>query len=104
MTKFRGNIGLKRGATETSPGIFTQTIDEMEVSGEMRGLGARWQSMEMNDSLSARHVLSIITPEDSIINFTETVYVWWQGRKWSVISIEYKRPRIELRLGGLYNG
>jgi len=47
--------------------------------------------------------LSIITPEDSIINFTEVVYIWWQGRKWSVRSIEYKRPRIELTLGGLYN-
>lgn len=104
MTKFRGNIGLNRGPVETDPGIYVQTIDEMEVSGEMRGLGARWQSMEMGDSLSARHVLSIITPEDSIITFTEAVYVLWQGRKWSVVSIEYKRPRIELRLGGLYNG
>lgn len=104
MTKFRGNIGINRGPEETDPGIFVQEIVEVEVTGEIRGLGARWQNAEMRDSLRARHVLSIITPEDSIVDFTEVVYIWWQAQKWSVVSIEYKRPRIELRLGGLYNG
>ncbi len=104
MTRFRGNIGINRGPEETDPGVYAKIIDEIEVTGEIRGLSTRWQNAEMRDSLRARHVLSIITPEDSIINFTEVVYIWWQGRKWSVVSIEYKRPRIELRLGELYNG
>ena len=104
MSRFRGNIGMNRGPVETDPGVFTQTIEEVEVSGEIRGLGLRWQNAEMRDSLRARHVLSIITPEHSIIDFTEVVYIWWQGRQWSVVAIEYKRPRIELTLGGLYNG
>ena len=104
MTKFRGPIGIDRGAEEISPGIFEPSIDEVEVTGEMRNLAARWQNHEQRDSVSARHVLSIVTPESSIINFTEVVYILWQSRKWSVVSIEYKRPRIELTLGGLYNG
>jgi hypothetical protein len=104
MTKFRGSIGINRGSVESSPGIFEPSIEEVEVTGEMRNLSARWQSHEQRDSVSARHVLSIVTPENSIINFTEVVYVIWQSQKWSVVSIEYKRPRIELRLGGLYNG
>jgi hypothetical protein len=104
MTKFRGSIGIDRGSVETSPGIFEPNIEEVEITGEMRNLSARWQSHEQRDSVSARHVLSIVTPENSIIDFSEVVYIIWQMRKWSVVSIEYKRPRIELALGGLYNG
>ena len=104
MTKFRGSIGIDRGSVENSPGVFEPFIEEVEVTGEMRNLSARWQSHEQRDSVSARHVLSIVTPENSIIDFTEVVYVVWQSWKWSVVSIEYKRPRIELTLGGSYNG
>lgn len=104
MTKFRGFIGLNRGAVETSdPGIYEETIEEVEVTGEIRNIGARWQNAGLGETVSARHVLSILTPEDSIIKFTEAVYIWWQNRKWAVVSIEYKRPRVELGLGGLYN-
>lgn len=104
MTKFWGSIGINRGSKESAPGIFEEVIEEVEVAGEIRNLGARWQRHAMEKTVSARHVLSIVTPENSIINFTEVVYVIWQGRKWSIVSIEYKRPRIELTLGGLYNG
>jgi len=104
MAKFWGKIGINRGAVEGAPGIFTPTIEEVEVSGEMRLIGARWSNHELGDSVSAKHVLSIITPEDSTIDFTEVVYIVWQGRNWSVRTIQYKRPRVELTLGGKYNG
>ena len=105
MSKFSGSIGINRGAIETAPGIFDPSIEEVEVVGEIRNQVARWQSHEQRDTVSARHVLSIVTPEDSMqIDFTEVVYIIWLGRKWSVVAIQYKRPRIELTLGGLYNG
>ena len=104
MSKFRGSIGINRGSVETSPGIFEPSIEELEVTGEMRNLSAKWRSHEQRESVSIRHALSIVTPEDSIIDYTEVVYVIWQSQKWSVVSIEYKRPRIELALGGVYNG
>ena len=101
--RFWGKIGVSRGPQETDPGIFLVTIDEVEVSGEMRGIGARWQDMTAKDP-TARHVLSMITPEESELDINEVVYIWWKGRQWSVNSIEYKPPRVELRLGGIYNG
>lgn len=104
MTRFRGNIGLNRGPVETSPGIFEQLIEDVEVVGNLLSLGFRWPEVGMQDSLSAKHILSIITPEDESVDFNEVVYVEWNGRKWNVNSIEYKRPRINLTLGGLYNG
>lgn len=104
MSRFRGYIGLNRGTKEIEPGIFEPVIEEVEVTGEIRHSGPRWSAQGMRDSLSARHVLSTVTPEDKIAEFTEVVYIWWQDRKWSVTEIEYKRPRIELTIGGLYNG
>ncbi len=104
MTKFRGSIGINRGSVETSPGIFEATIEDVEVTGEIRNIRSRWPNHGQGEEVSARHVLSIVTPEDSVIDYTEVVYIWWQGRKWSVRAIEYKRPRIELSLGGLYHG
>ena len=104
MARYLGNIGINRGIFETSPGIPEVLIEEVEVQGEMRSLGLRWPEAGMGDQLSARHILSIVTPEDTIIDFTEVVWIEWQGRKWDVDSIEYKRPRVELGLGGLYSG
>jgi hypothetical protein len=104
MTKFRGNIGLNRGPVESDPGIFSQVIEDVEVTGEMLNLGLGWQGVGMQDSLSAKHILSIIIPEEESVEFNEVVYVEWHSRRWNVTSIEYKRPRINLTLGGLYNG
>jgi len=104
MARFWGLLGLNRGYTETSPGTFTNVIDEVEVNGEMRKQNIRWSNAEMRDSISAKTVLSIVTPEDSVIDFTEAVYVIWMGKKWSILAIDYIRPRVELTLGGFYNG
>lgn len=104
MSRFWGIIGLNRGFVETAPGVHTSNIEELEVDGEMRNLGARMPNAGQRDGVKARHVLSIVTPEDSVVDFTEVVYIIWQTRKWAVVAIEYKRPRIELTLGGLYNG
>ncbi len=104
MAKFWGTIGINRGAIEGEPGILTPNIEEVQVAGNMRLEGARWRNHELGDSVTARHVLSIVTLEDSTINFAEAVYISWQNQKWSVVAIKYIRPRIELTLGGLYNG
>ena len=104
MSRFWGTIGLNRGFVETAPGVHKSTIEELEVDGEMRNLGARTPAAGQREGVKARHVLSIVTPDDGEIDFTEVVYIVWHGRKWAAVAIEYKRPRVELTLGGLYNG
>lgn len=104
MARFWGLLGLNRGYTETAPGTFTNVIDEVEVNGEMRRQNLKWSNAGMRDSISAKTTLSVVTPEDSVIDFAEAVYVIWLGKKWSIIGIDYIRPRVELTLGGLYNG
>lgn len=104
MAKFRGKIGMNRGPVETGPGIFTRTIEDVEVSGEMKSIGLRWPAAGMQDGIKAKHILSIIVPEKESIEFNEVVYVIWHNVKWSVVDISYERPRINLTLGGRYNG
>lgn len=104
MTKFRGIIGIDRGPREISPGVYKQYIEEVTVTGEMRNDKLGWSPHNLGDTVRAQHLLSIITPEESSIDFNSTVYIEWQGRKWSVQALQYKRPRVELTLGGLYNG
>ena len=97
-------MGINRGLVETEPGVVNQYIEEVMVTGQLRSVGTRWSQHGMNDTVKAKHVLSVVTPEDSDVDFTEVVYITWRTKKWSVTAIEYKRPRIELTLGGLYNG
>jgi len=104
MARFQGKIGMNRGPVETEPGIFTVTTDEIEVSGTMMSLGARWSAGGFQEGLSVKHILSILVPEKESIDFNEVVYVIWHDRKWKIASISYERPRINLTLGGLYNG
>lgn len=106
MTRFWGIIGVDRGPQEraTEPGIYDRVIEDIQVSGELRQTRLTWQQASLGEGVRAQHVLSMIAPDDSDINFTEVVYVEWQGRKWAVVSITYKRPRVEFTLGGLYNG
>jgi len=104
MSRFFGAIGIKRDPVQTSPGVYDPVIEEVEVKGEIRNIRAAWQANQLYDTVQARHVLSIIAPEEAITEYHEVVYILWQNVKWSVVSIEYKPPRIEFGLGGVYNG
>jgi hypothetical protein len=105
MARYKGVIGVKQEAVETSPGIFEESIIELPVTGEMRRQSLRWLSGELSqDKVNAGHQLSIIASEASITGMMDVVYITWQGKKWVVKTIEYQRPRINLTLGGIYNG
>lgn len=104
MTRFVGLIGVKEDPVEIRPGIFESTITETKISGNIRIGNVRHRDSELQqDSVTANHVVSIIATEASMADYSSVVYITWQGRKWSVKSIEYIRPRINMTLGGLYN-
>ena len=107
MTRFSGLIGIARGPEESdsNPGVYEEVIVELRVTGGQmrRDPGARYSNMKANKP-RAKHILSIIPPESSTVDINEVVYIWWKGRKWSVIDIGYEHPRVLLTLGGLYNG
>lgn len=104
MARFWGIVGLNRGTQEVAPGILKEVIEEVEVKGDIYLNRGSWPNAGARTGISVNHVLSVVTPEDSDLELTEAVYVIWQKRKWAVQSIAFKRPRVDLTLGGLYNG
>jgi hypothetical protein len=105
MARYAGNLGIRQDLVETEPGIFTEAIVDVKVSGYYRreALGAI-SGDRAQDDLTLNHIISIYAPESAAEKFSKAVYIEWQGEKWTVKSIEYARPRFNIRLGGKYNG
>lgn len=103
--RYSGQIGLRRAIQETSPGIWEQPIDEIDVSGDIRRAPSRWRSGEnIQETVRVNHVISIMIPGDvEQSDFDEIVWATWQTKKWAVVSIEYEHPRLFLGLGGKWN-
>lgn len=104
MAQFRGKVGIRRGYNQTKPGVYTSDIEEIDVIGELRFPKVGWRPQDQAGSVSLRNTLSMIIPEGSDIGIEEAVYIIWRDIKWTVTSIEYKPPRVELGFGGRYNG
>jgi|SRR5687767_1081826 len=104
MAKFFGEIGYGF-ATETSPGVWKREITERSYSGDVVRLSRELQETEaVNDDISIGNAVSIVADPYAFEHFSAMVYVNWQGNLWKIRNVEVQRPRLLLRLGGLYNG
>lgn len=103
--RYSGTIGIKAAPVETSPGIWSEPVAIHNIFGQIRLKGTRWTQGELSqDKVRANHIVSIIGPESLVNDFSEALWITWQGIKWTVTTVEYARPRINLTLGAPYNG
>ena len=105
MGKFYGKVGYV--TTELArPGVWEDNLlDERYYFGDIIDDTRRWQSTEnLNDNLSVTNRISIVADQFAYQNFSKIKYIEWLGVLWKVVSIEPKRPRLILTLGGEYNG
>lgn len=106
MTKFWGIVGYNLGQTQVRPGVWEDNIVEMTYSGDVKN--PRRQVSERDDTVNSKVSLSntieIVADEFADNNFYAIKYVNWKGKNWEVESLEVRRPRLILRLGGVYNG
>lgn len=104
MAKFHGEIGFIE-IEETSPGVHVEIATEHSYVGDILRSNQRWQNGEqLNANLTINNRFSIVGDAFAYENFSNMRYVKWNGRKWSINSIEIERPRIILTIGGVYNG
>lgn len=104
MAKFYGEIGYGF-ATETSPGVHKDVITERNYFGDVVRLSRELLETEfVNNDISVGNSLSIVADAYAFEHFTAMRYVKWQGKYWTIKLTEVQRPRLILRLGGLYNG
>ena len=104
MARFHGKVGFVDFA-ETSPGVYTEVVNEREYAGDLKRKNNRFVSVaQVNDNLAINNQIEIIA--DPYINehFPSIRYVEWNGTKWKVTSVEDQFPRLILSLGEVYNG
>lgn len=104
MAKFYGKVGYGE-TVETAPGVWTDVITEVQYYGDILRNTRQLQSGEkVNDDLSVNNSISIVADAYANEHFFAIRYIEWAGALWVVTDVEVQRPRLLLRLGGVYNG
>jgi hypothetical protein len=104
MAKFHGKVGYVY-TKETSPGVYTEVVTERDCVGDILRNNKRWEKSEnLNDDITITNTFSILTDEYINQNIKNLRYIEWMGAKWKITSFEIQRPRINLTVGGVYNG
>ena len=102
--KFFGKVGYG-DTVETEPGVHSDVITEVEYYGDVVRNSLRIQEgQSLNDDLTVGHSISVVADQYASEHFSAIRYVEWEGTLWKVVHIELQRPRLLLRLGGVYNG
>lgn len=104
MAKFYGEIGYGEN-TETSPGVWQDTIVEKSYYGDViRNTRQLREGESLNNDLSVQNSISIVADAYANNHFFAIRYIRWAGTLWTVTDVEVQSPRLILRLGGVYNG
>lgn len=105
MAKFHGEIGYAAEKIEVRPGIFKDSVVEYSYFGDVirnaRGLEA---GTSVNDNVTVSNSISIVADAYAREHIFAMRYIKWQGVLWKIVEVEVVRPRLLLRLGGVYNG
>jgi hypothetical protein len=104
MAKFHGVIGYGENV-ETVPGVWEDTIVEYSYFGDViRNTRQMQDGTKVNDDLSVNNSISIVADAYANDHFFAIRYIQWSGSLWTVSDVEVQRPRLLLRLGGVYDG
>lgn len=105
MAKYYGNLGFVEMVT-TSPGVTEEVVTERPYYGDILKNIRRWESNgeQLNDNLNVQNRFSVLADAYALHHFFELRYIWWQGSRWKVTSVEVDEHRLILTIGGVYNG
>lgn len=105
MARFHGKIGYAEESVEVKPGIWKESMVEYEYTGHIVRNSRRLQEGdEINSDISVGNSISILADAYANEHFFAMRYVEWAGTLWIVSDVEVQRPRLLLRLGGVYHG
>jgi hypothetical protein len=106
MAKFSGEIGFAGEQMETAPGVWTDgPMVVRPYFGDVLRDQLKFQEGEkVNSDLSIRNSISVVADAYAEEHIFAIRYIKWQGVLWVVSEVEVQRPRLLLRLGGVYTG
>lgn len=105
MAKFYGVIGYAT-TEETKPDVWVETITERPYYGDIIRESRRVESSQdsVNDGVSLNNEVSIVADLYAQENINEMRYVKIRGTAWKITSVEVQYPRLNISIGGIYNG
>ena len=104
MAKFHGEIGYG-ASVETSPGVWEDVITERKYYGDVVKTSRKLlEGEKLNYDLTVGNSISIVADAYANEHFFAIRYIKWAGTFWTVSDVEVERPRLLMRLGGVYNG
>lgn len=104
MAKFYGPVGFAE-SVETVPGVWEDVITERNLFGDVERDNRKLDSGEkLNYDISVGNVIRVVADAYALEHFFAIRYIKWAGAYWAVTSVDVLRPRLLLRLGGVYNG
>lgn len=104
MAKFYGSIGFET-TEETRPSTFTPVITERQYAGDVLKHYRRLENGDgVNDNINLQNELSILADPYAMNHFQDMRYIRWHGAYWKVTGVEVVYPRLQLTIGGVYNG
>lgn len=104
MGRWFGVVGYEE-TVSTAPGVYVEQITERKYYGDVIRNSRSLQSTDqLNDNVNISNVISILADPYAYQNFHSIRYAEFMGTKWKIINIEVQYPRLNLTLGGEYNG
>ncbi len=103
MAKFYGTIGFVKDV-ETAPGVYECQSVERKYYGNVVNRSRTLAVDGVNDNINISDEISIVADAFAKENYFAIRYLEYMGARWKVQNISVQFPRINLSLGGLYNG
>lgn len=106
--RFSGTVGYA-DSVENAPGVWEDVITERSYLGDVNRDIRRLDPSSavpatLNDDVKVENNISIVADAYAYANFHKMRYVKWNGSNWAVTTVEVRRPRLILSIGGLWNG
>lgn len=104
MTKFAGLVGYVT-QEETVPGVWSPVEKPVMMKGDVISQASSVQNDgKVNSDITLNHRVSLIGDAYAFENYYNLKWIDLNGRKWEISSVELRRPRLIVSVGGLYNG
>lgn len=106
MARFAGRLGFAH-TVRTRPGVSSEEITEKgPYFGDVkRSSMTMQQGATVNTELRTTNTVEIMADDDYVSENIDAIrFVEWAGTPWMVTEVTVQRPRLLLRLGGVYRG
>lgn len=104
MAKFYGKIGYAEQVV-VRPGVHEDRIVERSYYGDVTRDSTKWRNNDsIHGDLTVANTISILADGYAVDHIFAMRYVEWSGSLWTITDVQVERPRLNIRLGGIYNG